>query len=329
MAVVISSERKLIVLHTPKCGGSSLKKSLTDGFGRHAIYADYKYIKGERISRSTTIDKPIIYGHFPAKRYEDQRDAYWVTLLRHPVDRMLSLYFNWRYSSTKELKNPIGPLRQRVRNNDIGLLEFARQPIGSRLATHYFAQFDMTRMNLIITHEHYNAGVATLGAALGVDLKVAHANVSSSRSEAYNRARKRIQADNDVMAELHSILRTDIEFYEDAMRLPSVVRSAPPSAQQKPSTTLMETRMRKYSSALETLAKRSAARRLAGNEWKELDKSERQARIKAAHNEVSNIDKQRAVVSLAKNLAKESGSNWAELSKEKRREFQIQVRRAR
>jgi hypothetical protein len=286
----VSPERKLIVLHTPKCGGSSLKKTLTDAFGHNAVYADYKFIKGERTTLPDVIDKPIIYGHFPAKRYEAERDAYWATLLRHPVDRMLSMYFNWRHSPTKPLKNPIGPLRREVRQGKIGLLDFARQPQLNRLTKYYFADFDMARFNLIIAHEHYNAGVAKLGADLGVKLRIAYANVSSSRSEAYNIERKKVEADAKVMDELREILKPDIEFYDRAIALPTVVRTSDQPAQEQ----------RRAVQVKKTAAEKENAKA---------------ARLAAKK------EKRRALVARVKKEAESSGLNWREISKEQRRQM--------
>jgi hypothetical protein len=329
MPFEISPERKLIVVHVPKCGGTSLRHSLASRFGSAAIFADYKYFKGKPVVRPAVIDKPIIYGHFPAARYQNEHDAFWVTLLRHPVDRLFSLFFNWRYSAIKQLKNPTDLLRRQVRRGQVDLLEFARQPIAHVLTGKHFAGFDMSRFNLIIAHEHYDAGVARLGAELGVRLDVAYANVSSSRSPAYDRARRKMAADQRVMSELREILRPEIEFYDRAMTLPSVVRSEAgvASSWQARVTPEMIT-MAERRSRMNALAARVAARRLAGAAWQALTQDDRQARIKAARQEVKQADRQRAIAMLAKKAAHESGLAWRDLPKAQRQELVVEARRS-
>jgi hypothetical protein len=219
----ISPKRKLIVLHTPKCGGSSLLVSLTKAFGRDAIHRDYRYIRGVRTQPAHVIDAPVIYGHFRASKYEHVNQARWVTLLREPIDRMLSLYFNWKFSPPSMLKNKMGAFRREVQRGDIGLVDFASQPsMANRLHRFYFGGFDMGRFDLIIPHDNYSEGVLYLGKMIGKPLTVEVKNVSSSRSLAYEEARREVMADEATMGRLRDILRAEIEFYERCMALPSV-----------------------------------------------------------------------------------------------------------
>lgn len=221
----ISSERKLIVLHTPKCGGTSLFASLAAAFGRDQIYRDYRHEgKRGRAATSENIERPIIYGHFRAIKYQHLEDAMWVTMLREPMDRVMSLYFNWRFTPGKTLTHDGSPLRRRVFAGQISLLEFAQLPgIADAFSDHFFTGFDMKRFDLIIVNNNYNEGVERLGEKLGVPLSVESRNVSSSRSKAYEDARRSVTGDPVMMQELREILRADIEFYQRCLELPSAV----------------------------------------------------------------------------------------------------------
>ena len=222
MAVeAISPAHKLIVLHTPKCGGSSLLGSLQDAFGRKAIYRDYKYIGGERMPKRADIPEPVIYGHFRAVKYNEMH-GFRVTLLREPVDRMLSLYFNWRFSPPEPLQNRIGRLRNDVHAGRMSLLELAREPsIANRIHRHYFGGFDMARFSLIIPHHNYTSGVRRLGEMVGVPLSVQERNVSSSRSPEYEKARREVMADEETLHALKNLIGEEIDFYQRAMALPA------------------------------------------------------------------------------------------------------------
>lgn len=218
---VIRADHPLVVVHTPKCGGTSLRATLRTAFGAKNMFVDYKKIDPDR-PKAPPGSYSVIYGHFPASKYADIQDAMWVTLLREPVDRVLSLYFNWRFYPLHLLKAKPDALRQAVFNNEIGLLDFARDPRFSE-AYHrrFFGGFDMTRFDLIILTDRYAAGIQTLAEKIRKPLKVEHKNVSGTRSEDYAKARKEAQQDAATMSSLRDILRKEIEFYDSCVRLPA------------------------------------------------------------------------------------------------------------
>jgi hypothetical protein len=220
---VITTDRKLVVLHTPKCGGTSLFRSLRKAFGISAVYADYRH--EVRQSAANTPDNcSVIYGHFRAIKYQHLYNAVWITMLREPVDRILSLYFNYLFYPVERLKNEPTELRLRVNQGKIGLLEFARYPaIAGQMHKYYFGGFEMNRFDLIILHSSYAAGVHRLSKLIGVPLSVEHRNVSSSRSHLYTEARLQIENDSETLHDLKAVLRDEIEFFERAAALPTAV----------------------------------------------------------------------------------------------------------
>lgn len=221
----VSPKRKLIVLHTPKCGGTSLFASLNGAFGSSQIYRDYRQGGDEKVASVDEITRPIIYGHFRAKKYENVENATWVTLLRDPIDRMMSLYFNWRFSPINPLKNRVSSIRRDVRLGKMSLVEFAALPnMSNRMSQAFFYDFDMTRFKFIILQDNYDEGVRQFSEWLGTPLQVETKNVSSSRSKAYENARRRVMADAEAMRQLEKILAKDIAFYERCVQLPSAVR---------------------------------------------------------------------------------------------------------
>ena len=223
---VITKEHKLIVLHTPKCAGTSLLKSLRTAFGIPGVYNDYPHQVPRGDESRGPEDYPVIFGHFAARKYQHIENAMWVTLLREPVDRVLSLYFNWRFTPFEMLQNEPRKtgIRRKVRDGRIELLEFAqRRGIADSMHERYFGGFDMGRFNLIIIHSSYAAGVQQLSQRIDAPLLVEHKNVSSSRSDAYMNERRRIESDPKIMQNLREILQKEIEFYEYATSLPTAV----------------------------------------------------------------------------------------------------------
>jgi len=81
----------------------------------------------------------------------------------------------------------------------------------------------MKRFDLIIVQDNYNEGIRRVGEKLGVPLSVEFKNVLSSRSNAYEDARRSVTGDPAMMQELREILRAEIEFYQRCLELPSAV----------------------------------------------------------------------------------------------------------
>lgn len=208
------SANKLIVLHTPKCGGTSLDTSLRKAFGARAIYRDYK--DNPARLKSNPADYPVIIGHFSATKYAHEREATWVTLLRDPVDRILSHFFVWRFQDTKALQRAgrLNALRAGIHEGKIGLVEFAsREPFNTILSGRAFGNFDMDRFDLIIWHDQYAEGIRKFSELVQRDLRVERRNTSDANA-GFEDAKRKALADTGLMAELRSVLHQDIAFYE-------------------------------------------------------------------------------------------------------------------
>lgn len=221
---MIGPDHPLVVVHTPKCGGTSLFASLRNAFGAGAMFIDYVKTNPGRLK--TPDGHSVIYGHFAAEKYAHIDNATWVTMLREPVDRLLSIYFVWRFYPLDRLRNEPEPLRRAVNKNEIGLLDFARNPRFSE-AFHrkYFGNFDMTRFDLIILNDHYAEGIEKLSGLIGKPLGVEHRNVSATRSDVYAAARQEVLNDPAMLNALKDILRKETEFYQMCTNLPAARRS--------------------------------------------------------------------------------------------------------
>jgi hypothetical protein len=88
----------LLSIHIPKCGGTSIKKILSDWFGSKL----YLHYYDQRLNVFPIKHKPMpgicIHGHFNNKRGYGARDYYpeinqYITMLRHPFDITVSNYF--------------------------------------------------------------------------------------------------------------------------------------------------------------------------------------------------------------------------------------------
>lgn len=85
---------KLIYLHIPKSGGTSEHTILRDLYSDELIY--WHGFKGEpvagRYSAAVLGDYPVIGGHRPLSFYPPELPALYVSVVREPIDRIVSLY---------------------------------------------------------------------------------------------------------------------------------------------------------------------------------------------------------------------------------------------
>ena len=107
---------KFIHLHIPKTAGTSLRESLVSA---HPELQIRQVIDPTLETMGPDVD--VVSGHISyedAIRYGDQI----VTVLRHPVDRFVSIYYFWRELYDKKIERT----RKTTLAHSLSLLEFAR-----------------------------------------------------------------------------------------------------------------------------------------------------------------------------------------------------------
>lgn len=224
---------RVIICHTPKSGGTALRQAIARALGSDAIRDDY----GDRIwnpqsrfnidpvgfwesTAHLDIDR-IVFGHFHIHKYRNVRDAPRITLLRHPLDWMISLYFFVLAEAGKGSQHPI--IRY-VADNGITIEQFSRLPNVQRFFTHLmFRDVEMSLFDLIILHDRMDSGVAALQKILSAPLALLEENATEEVFPAYRSRRAEVRADARLMSALTDNLRDQIEFFERCAVLPSVV----------------------------------------------------------------------------------------------------------
>jgi hypothetical protein len=209
---------KILSVHTPKAGGTSVLRALTHAFGNSLlleIVDDPAHPTSPRnldpygyFSRSRKFPDNIdcIHGHFHPGQFQISRDTFLFTLLRHPVDNLISIYFFWRNLPSHNLA-----LHDYFLNQKLDILATARLPLLRHLYSQtYFGGFDMKRFDIIGRHENRKSALIRLAAAVDRPLDInLHENVTPPSDE-----RLSITTNEKLMAQLHDILADDILFYD-------------------------------------------------------------------------------------------------------------------
>lgn len=99
----MSSQRKIIFLHLPKTGGSSLVNILHQHYGlEHSAL-----IAGDadpNLAQAVAAQIPFIHGHFSAAVLKEAPDYYTACLLREASDRLISRFVHIAHSKEERLQ---------------------------------------------------------------------------------------------------------------------------------------------------------------------------------------------------------------------------------
>lgn len=156
---------KLIFVHTPKSGGTSIREAVTEFFSHDLVLADYSDRPNDPISPMnidpsgfldrcrqqnalTLANKTAVVGHFWIAKYEGVAADIRATILRDPITRAISQFFFW------PVQNANNALHQYVITNRLTFIEFARIPrVNSFYTSVYFRDVDMAQFDFIGTYD--------------------------------------------------------------------------------------------------------------------------------------------------------------------------------
>jgi hypothetical protein len=205
-------------VHVPKAGGSSLLRALERAYGA-AFRTDYRdnpadplsqrvldpasYLaRGERFPAGVD----CVHGHFHPGKYAIDDGVVLATILREPVDNLISIYSFW-----KNLPRGHDALHDYFLDRQLGVLECARLPLLRRLLSEtYFGGFDMGRFDLIGRHDDRAAALRRLGGLVGASLDVdLHENATPK-----DERRLEMSEDRALRHRLEQLLADDIRFYQ-------------------------------------------------------------------------------------------------------------------
>ncbi|GGE94761.1 sulfotransferase family 2 domain-containing protein [Sphingomonas prati] len=219
---------QIVSPHIPKCGGTSLIDAVTSAIGPDLIYLDYgdspanpatdfsidPLGTAERFAADAATllaSKRLAYGHMHAAKYRlAAPNAAWVTILRDPVERLISHYFFWREAPVAQAN----PLRRYFHEQSLDLLGFARLPmVGGFYRDVFFRGLRRADFEFVGRTDAIEAFTVVLGQMLDVELLLPRSNVGGLRSggdalEEIDRARPF----------LRDILKDEIAFYEEWTR---------------------------------------------------------------------------------------------------------------
>lgn len=208
----------LFSVHVAKAGGTALRHSLAQAFGErlHLQYDDGPMnpasLRNLDPARSVAglfrppEDTACTHGHYHPGRFRIDQEDILFSLLRPPVENVISIYFYWKYVQTGS-----NVLHDYLLRENLNLREFARLPLVRNLYSFaYFDGFDMGRFDILGDYRNRASTIARLSATIGHPLaSEERLNVTPPSEE-----RQAVEADEALKADLRDILIEDIRFFE-------------------------------------------------------------------------------------------------------------------
>lgn len=225
----------IVFTHVVKGGGNSVKAALKQHFEPDEILIDDANMVHDPLSdfnvrfdkyRNKYSDKNkkdqlaryrMISGHFNAIPYFGINGAIFVTMLRHPVDRLVSNFFFWKGTGPMPVSDHVqygqGLIQNSMLKENLGILEFAQFDLMRNIYTKgHFREIDMTKYSFVGNFSSFDIEMRRLTALLGVDLEIQHKNINPYSN--YDEEKYEIKQNKSIMAQLQDLLSDDIEFFE-------------------------------------------------------------------------------------------------------------------
>jgi len=174
-------------VHTPKCGGKSLRKSLQLAYGEKLLL-DYANPLDERwqkkiehrltyLKRNVFCRKEydIVYGHFSFDRYRtglQKPDAKTAMFFREPIDLICSYYFY-----TKQ-KHPDSGIQD--------IVSFAQGEKYRHLYQTLLGHVPVERLDFVGLMERYEESFALFSRLTGKTIDIQHVNITKSKPKNYH-----------------------------------------------------------------------------------------------------------------------------------------------
>lgn len=209
---------RLFSIHVAKAGGTALRTALAGAFG-DALFLQYDddpadpgSIRNLDPARglaglfSPPEGASCTHGHYHPGRFRVESKDIVFSLLRPPVENLISIYFFW-----KQLPAQGNLIHDYFLREQLDIRATARLPLLRKLySVSYFGGFDMGRFDILGDYRNRSTSIAKLSQIIGLPLNGDRlVNVTPPSEE-----RQSADADETLKADLRDILLEDMRFFE-------------------------------------------------------------------------------------------------------------------
>ena len=221
---------KLLFVHVPKCGGTSINQALAQTYGErlHIDVGDgpadpaaptnfdpVGYLERAHSSGYPWLaGKDAVTGHFWARKYDQVGFDIRATVLRDPIARALSLHAFWMAMEGRpQLRNNV--LRRYLVENKLDVTAFCRVPIVHNFYTgHMFRDCDMRQFHVIADQRTLYSDWGAVAGRMGLNTPEIRANATSAIDPHYGPRTRDVLGNPATMGRLRDIFAADLRFHE-------------------------------------------------------------------------------------------------------------------
>ncbi|MDF0556094.1 DUF4214 domain-containing protein [Kamptonema sp. UHCC 0994] len=203
---------EIILYHVPKTAGTTFFIALVQVYGAEKIagYLNERIVLSEGVEPKTI---KAIQGHVPARKYFRPGKAKEIIWLRHPIQRLISLYCYWLSTPPAEEGNNY---QSYLRENNLNIVEFAQIPeIRNEMST-YIGGRNLTDFYFVGIQEFFKDDLIDLAKMLNwPEFQITYEN--KNKHQDYNFLLRSIQADSNIMKQLIALNSEDLRLYQTAL----------------------------------------------------------------------------------------------------------------
>jgi hypothetical protein len=214
---------KIVYVHTPKTGGTSLRKTLKEHYN---IKEDYDplidkdvYSFNDEIEINKYEKYDCVVGHFQPIKYKKLYENNWkfITWVRDPIQRIYSLYHHYKRHKNNFVTEIDGNIEINTKNynleayeilkNNMTVEEFALSTLSSNFYQFNFNEFPVENFFFIGITENYKSDLDFLSKKIQVNLKMSNQNYNPNKNN------DNYKLEESLLKEMQKFHENDYEIY--------------------------------------------------------------------------------------------------------------------
>jgi hypothetical protein len=202
---------EIMSYHIPKTAGTSFFIALTQVYGLDKIagYLQESVVLSQGVEPQTI---KVIHGHVPSRKYFRPANVKEIIWLRHPILRLVSLYFFWKTIPRTEEES----LHNYLQEKKLDIVEFANLPDVRNEMSVYIGGRNLKDFYFVGIQEFFKEDLIDLATMLNwPEIQITYEN--KNKYDDYNYLVKSILDDSDIMKALITLNCEDLELYQAAL----------------------------------------------------------------------------------------------------------------
>jgi len=208
---------KIISMHIPKTAGTTFKSYLYSAYNNDVIVTSTKplFTRCDELSNRdklhlNTFNEHVVHGHFTFDEIEYNKEYFYITWLRDPVERVISHYFFWKNKPDINMH----PIEKKIKYENLSLSEFAEIPCMRNIGLYFLGKEGVRKMNFIGITELFDESMQLLSKQLKNEfsmINIEKQRVNTQKEFVSDYLRKHIKDLNSEEFQLYYLLKKKIE----------------------------------------------------------------------------------------------------------------------